>query len=510
MPMRPRLLRLAASVGLSAVLCAASALATTLPELVERNERAAALAAIREGADVNERSADGTTALHWAVHRGDLELVKQLLARGADANARNDYDATPLSEAAVEGDSGIVKALLDAGADANATNAEGETALMVVARTGRVDSARLLLEHGANPNAHEEWGGQSALMWAASERQPAMIRVLIEHGAAVNVHGREHDWQRKVTAEPRIKMLQKGGFTPLLYAAREACGECARELVAGGADIDLSDPDGMTPLVLALYNRNFDTAGTLIELGADVNQWDWWGRGPLYMAIELNQVPASRYGDLPSSDVLSGLDIARMLLERGARVNMRLRNQPPLRNDPGDRGFVDGTPDAMVINTGATPLHAAAKASDDAAVRLLLEHGADVSIANVFGITPVMAAAGVGHLYGIFKPTPIIGRYKTGAQAVETMKLLVAAGADLDVRTRELGAEFQRKPLAGLTPAHGAAQQGWNEVLQYLHDQGAPLDAKTTSADQSTPRDLALAKEHGATVELLDRLLTNP
>lgn len=510
MPVRPRVSKLAASLGLCALLCAAGSLAATLPELVERNERAAALAAIREGGDVNERSADGTTALHWAVHRGDLELVKQLLARGADANARNDYDSTPLSEAAVEGDSGIVKALLDAGADANAANAEGETALMVVARTGRVDTARLLLERGANPNAHEEWGGQTALMWAASERQPAMIRVLIEHGAAVDQFGREHVWERKVTAEPRIKMLQKGGFTPLLYAAREGCGECARELVAGGADIDLSDPDGMTPLVLALYNRNFDTAGTLIELGADVNQWDWWGRGPLYMAIELNQVPASRYGDLPSSDTLSGLDVARMLLERGARVNMRLRNQPPLRNDPGDRGFVDGTPDAMVINTGATALHPAAKASDDAAVKLLLEHGADVSIANVFGITPVMAAAGVGHLYGIFKPTPTIGRYKTGAQAVETMQLLVAAGASLDVRSGVLSAEFQRKPMAGLTPAHGAAQQGWNEVLQYLHDQGAALDTKTTTPDQSTPRDLALAREHGETVELLDRLLANP
>ena len=88
---------------------------------------------------------------------------------------------------------------------------------------------------------------------------------------------------------------------------------------------------------------------------------------------------------------------------------MRLSEQPPLRNEPGDRGFVDGTPDTLVINTGATALHPAAKASDDAAIKLLLEHGADPSVSNVFGITPVMAAAGVGHLYGIFKPTPRSG-----------------------------------------------------------------------------------------------------
>jgi hypothetical protein len=63
--------------------------------------------------------------------------------------------------------------------------------------------------------------------------------------------------------------------------------------------------------------------------------------------------------------------------------------------------------------------------------------------------------------------------------------------------------------MAGLTPAHGAAQQGWNEVLHYLHEQGVPLDATTTSADRSTPRDLALQREQVATVELLDELLGN-
>ena len=70
-----------------------------------------------------------------------------------------------------------------------------------------------------------------------------------------------------MTAEPRIKIMQNGGFTPLLYAAREGCAGCVAALVDGGAGIDLSDPDGMTPLVLALLNRHFDTAAALIEAG---------------------------------------------------------------------------------------------------------------------------------------------------------------------------------------------------------------------------------------------------
>ncbi len=483
------------------------AAAESLPELVELGEREAALRALEDGADVEARGPDGATALIWAAHHGDRELVAALLARDANPDAANDYGVTPLAAAAVEADAEIVGALLEAGADVESPNAEGQTALMVVARTGRVDAARLLLEHGARVNAHEGFGGQTALMWAAAQKQPDMIRLLLENGAAVDARGTAHDWERRVTAEPRIKIMQTGGFTPLLYAAREGCVACVEPLVAGGADVDLSDPYGMTPLVLALYNRQFDTAVALIERGADVNQWDWWGRSPLYLAVELNLIPDSSRRDLPARDQSTGLDVARLLLERGANVNMRLKHQPMLRNEPGDRGFTDGSPDVLVVSPGATALHVAAKASDDEAVTLLLANGANVHAANVFGITPVMAAAGVGHWYGVFREFPTIGRYKTGADAVATMKLLLAAGATLDGRTTELSIGFQRPRVAGLTAAHGAAFQGWNEVIEFLHEQGAPIDAKQTSADGSTPRDVAIAEEHPETAALIERLL---
>jgi ankyrin repeat protein len=479
----------------------------SLPELVERGEAVAALRALEDGADVDARGPDGATALIWAAHRGDRELVEALLARGANPDAANDYGVTPLAAAAVEADAAIIAALLEAGADVDSPNAEGQTALMVVARTGRVDAARLLLDRGARVNAREGFGGQTALMWAAAQKQTEMIRLLIEHGAEVDARGTAHEWERRVTAEPRIKIMQTGGFTPLLYAAREGCVPCVEPLVAGGAEVNLSDPYGMTPLVLALYNRQFDTAVALIEHGADVNQWDWWGRSPVYLAIELNRIPDSRRNDLPSLDEHTGLDVARLLIERGANVNMRLKHQPPLRNEPGDRGFTDGSPDVLVVSPGATALHVAAKASDDDAVKLLLEHGANVHAANVFGITPMMAAAGVGHWYGVFREYPTIGRYKTGADAVATMKLLLAAGATLDGRTTSLSIGFQRPRVAGLTAAHGAAFQGWNEVIEFLHERGAPIDAKQTSPDGATPRDVALAEDHPETAALIERLL---
>ena len=169
--------------------------------------------------------------------------------------------------------------------------------------------------------------------------------------------------------------------------------------------------------------------------------------------------------------------------------------------------MIDGNPDVLVVNTGATALHPAAKASDDEAVRLLLQYGANVGIPNVFGITPVMAAAGVGHWYGLFREFPTIGRHKTGEQAVATMKILLEAGAEIDGRTHELSQGSNRGRVAGLTAAHGAAFQGWSEVIQYLHDIGADINAKHTSEDGWTPKDVAIAEEHPETAALIDKLL---
>ena len=81
-------------------------------------------------------------------------------------------------------------------------------------------------------------------------------------------------------------------------------------------------------------------------------------------------------------------------------------------------------------------------------------------------------------------------------------------GGTLDRRTTELSIGFQRARVAGLTAAHGAAFQGWNEVIEFLHAQGAPIDAKQTSVDAATPRDVALAEDHPETAALIERLLS--
>jgi ankyrin len=450
--------------------------AAPLVDAVKSGDRAAAMTLISQRADVNAPEVDGTTPLHWAVHHGDLELTQRLIRAGAKVNVKNEFGSTPMAEAAILGRADLLETLLKAGADVESPNADGQTALMVVARTSQVGAARLLLKRGANVNASERWRGQTALMWAAAQKQPAMVRELIAAGADVNARSTVNNWDRQVTAEPRAIYRPAGGLTPLLYAAREGCVECATLLVDAGADINLPDPEGITPLLMAVINMNFDAAAALIRRGANPNKWDFWGRAPLYAAVDVNTLPRGGRPDRPSLDTTTSLQVIEMLLDAGANPNARLRLAPPFRNVGNDRGL-DG-----MLTAGATPLLRAAKALDEPAIRLLVKKAADATLANSRGITPLMAAAGMGSVDADTR-----GFYlseDTQQRSLASLKVLLEVGGDINA-----------KDPRGLTPLHEAARWGWNDVVQFLVDRGADLSAKDNRGN--TPVDSALGKAGG-------------
>ena len=447
--------------------------ADPLIDAARADAAAQALRLIDGHADVNAKMADGTTALHFAAYNEDAALVKRLLQAGANPNAKNDYDSTPLSEAAERPDVEIIRALLAAGANVESANADGQTALMTVARTSNVAAAELLVHKGANVNAHETWRGQTALMWAAAQSQPAMVRFLIAHGAEVNAHEFVREWPRRVTAEPRPQNRPLGGLTPLLFAAREGCEPCAEALVKGHADINLWDPEGITPLVMALLNARFDTAAYLIRAGADVNQWDIYGRSPLYSAVDYNTTPRGGRPDRPSSDRTTALEVIDLLLKAGANPNVQLKLFPPYRSLGQDRGG-DG-----MLTVGTTPLIRAAKAGDTASIQLLLTHGALPDLQNSQGVTPLMAAAGIGST-----TIDIRARFRSEKHCIDSAKALLAAGADVNAAN-----------AGGQTALHGTAQWGWNGFVQLLADHGANLQAKDRFG--ATALDVALGKAGG-------------
>jgi ankyrin repeat protein len=488
----------------AAAVSIATAADNTLIDIVERGDRAAALAMLAKGANPNTPGPDGTTALMWAAANDDVELVRALVKAGADVKAKNHFGTSAITEAAILGSAPIIDVLLKAGADANYKNPEGETPLMAAARSGKVEAARLLIEAGADVNARETFGGQTAIMWASAQSQPEMVKFLASKGADLNARGVIRQWERKVITEPRPKDMNRGGFTPLLYAAREGCVECVKNLLAAGADPDLEDPERITPLVLALMNLHFEAAIALINGGADVDKWDFFGRSPLYMAADVSTLPTKGNGAmavLPSEDSVTALDVAKLLLQKGANPNLQLKRRPPYRDVPQDRGG------DTILAQGATPLLRAARAGDAPFVKLLLENKALVDLPSKEGVTPLMAAAGVE-----FGDRVTRGRNRTNEGVLATMQLLLDAGADINARMVSerrnpvpegtsqaasyniiLRARPSQIPSANVVPdqtaLHGAAQRGYTSFVKFLAEHGADLTAK--DAIGRTPLDLA-------------------
>jgi uncharacterized protein len=444
----------------------------TIADYVRVGDRARALSLIDAGVDVNvsEASGNGTTALHWAVYRHDVALVRALLEAGAEPTVYNLFGASPLMEAATVGHTEIIRLLLEAGADAESVNYESQTALMAVARTGNLEAAGLLLEAGADPNAFETWGGQTALMWAAARRHPDMIRLLAEHGADPNARSFDRVWERRTTAEPRPKNYDTGGMTAALFAAREGCAACIPVLKEVGADLDLGNRNGSTPLVIALWNLRWDTAVALIDAGADPTQWDVFGRSPVYVTVDLDALLTSGHPDIPSFDATKPIEVLERLLEAGANPEIPLRQRQPYRNVTFDRGYRDGS------GPGITALHRAAEgALNPEAAALLIRHGADPYMVNDTAVLIVGVSARPGNNHSRDRSKGAGNEEDALAMA----RALLEAGVDV----------HQRDPRTGRTALHVAAERGHGRVIEYLLRRGASATIEADGGE--SPLDLA-------------------
>jgi ankyrin repeat protein len=442
-----------------------------------------------------QASADGTTPLHTAVRNDDAASVDRLIRSGADVKAANRYGITPLYLAAVNGNAAVIEKLLKAGADANAVSTEGETTLMTASRTGNVDAVKVLLAHGADVNARESWHGETALMWAVAQKHPAVAKELLAKGADVNAHSTVNKWERQNSAEPREKWLPLGGLTALEFAARQGCVDCVPVLLQAGADINATDPDGITPLLSSIINGHYDVANVLIEKGANPNPADRTGRTPLYSAVDFHTMPQSnRPSPKEIDNESSSLDVVKALLAKSADVNAQLKQQQPYRTKL-DRG------DDTMLTAGTTPLLRAAKAGDIEVMKLLLAQGANPKLVTRNGVNPLMAAAGLGT-----KEEDTTGRRKTQAETIEAIKLCLEAGVDVNTADNR-----------GQTALHGAAFQGYDDVVKFLASHGANLDAKDRQG--KTPLDSAKglaggvgfdgnsSQPHPSTAALIEKLM---
>jgi ankyrin repeat protein len=471
----------------------AASAASGLADRIQAGDRKAALDLIAAGADVNKAQPDGTTPLQWATYRVDRELVDRLLKKGAKANVTNRFGASPLHEAVRVANVELVGMLLEAGADANAANADGQTALMLAARTGNVAVAEALVKAGADVNRREAFKEQSAVMWAAGENQPGMVAFLVSKGADLSIRAKATDWGSQISSEPRVQYRPSGGLTPLLYAARAGCLGCVQTMVQAGADKDRPNPDGMTAMIMALDNGYPEVAHYLLVQGANPHVWDWWGRTALYVAVTMRG--GGRDGRARSRSPES-LAFINALLDAGVNANPQLAFKEPSRGGRDNR-FADD-----LLTTGATPLLRAAQTFDNEVVALLLAHGAEVDLPNASGVTPLMAAAGIGtrNAAGVLGAGP---GANVADLSVGTMELLRKAGADVNARildvtslTGRIARTNTMTDRQGQTALHLAAELGRVLVVKYLIEHGARADLKDDAG--KTPLDLVKGKDERA------------
>ena len=237
-----------------------------LIQAVKKQDVESVRALLKQHVDVNAAQGDGTTALHWAADVDNLAIADLLIRAGARVNAANDLGATPLYLACRNRSATMVDRLLAAGANANAKLLNGETALMTCARTGEPKAVKALLVHGADAKAKEPEHDQTALMWAAAQSHPEAVAMLIEFGADVRARSRIYsqtvvgEQTQRAGREELNYTVQRGGMTPLLFAARNGDAESAKLLLAAGADANDSLPDGTSALVLAAHSGQGNVA----------------------------------------------------------------------------------------------------------------------------------------------------------------------------------------------------------------------------------------------------------
>ena len=545
-----------ASLCLSLLLTGALPAEAPVADAAQRGDADAVRQLLRQGADVNAAQGDGMTALHWVAEAGDVGLAEALLYAGASIEAKTrNGNYSPLHLASRAAQAEMVVALLDAGADGGAVTSWGSTALHFAAGAASTGAVVALLDHGVVTDARETSYGQTPLMWAAAYGHTGVVGLLLSRGADLTLFSQSEDisalsLQRRdelrrrnarVDAmvefekaeeegrdaelagsgvartieefqgededeEEEVKPLsyddlvgRKGGLTPLHFAAREGHRATARTLLEAGADVDrVTEGDHSSPMLLAAIGGHFDLAVELLELGGDPDVTSDAGATPLYAALNLQWHPKSIYPQPQAFKQQQNdyLDVMRAILEAGADPDARLEKTLWYLEYNFSRLSAEFA--------GSTAFWRAAYAQDVAALKLLVEFGADPNIATKLmpdlqsfrgyevededdqsGLEPVPlygpasyaihAATGIGFGAGY------AGGFHRGTPNgwLPTVQYLV----------EELGADVNARDEKGFTPLHHAASRGDVPVVEFLLAHGA--DPYLLSRAGQTTADMA-------------------
>lgn len=207
---------------------------------------------LKRGANTSAKDKHGNTPLYEAARGMHRETAEFLISKGANTNETIrtllKTGSTLLHEAAEKGEIERIKTLLAGGARMDALDKEGRTPLFCSVIGRHKNAIELLAAHGANINP-EDGRGLTALHEAAFKGYKDMVELLLSMNADVNA-GRHID------------------HTPLSDAVFKGHRDIVELLIGAGADVNAKDFCNDTPLETArLYDRE-EIVKLLLEHGA--------------------------------------------------------------------------------------------------------------------------------------------------------------------------------------------------------------------------------------------------
>lgn len=350
--------------------------------------------------------------------------VLSLSARAAQNNTLlldNETADTRLAEAAMARDMTTVRALLqERGADVNALGPYETPALHWVVRLEDVDTAQLLLEAGANPNLANAYD-LLPLHLAIENRDLPMVRLLLASGA-----------------DPQTP--DRAGESSLFLGARSGSADIVKLLLDYGADPEAREPNfNQTPLMVAVRAEAPEVVQLLLDTNVDVNAQTLAGDVPRMRlpsenagskGIGINRGGIPEHGErapvaggktaLMYATRQGDLDMTRMLVEAGANLEQTEAN--------GVTPLINAIVNGSIVSRGGPPTGHIATA------RYLITQGANVNASDWYGETPLWSAVMLRNLNvaGATRDNKV-----DRAAALELIKELIAAGADVNARTKE-------------------------------------------------------------------------